>query len=80
MNRGVPNDLAHSSLIEPVEEHQESIRALKRESREHERTDLGEIPNWGSLVSNWRHEWVDWMLEYLAELRVCSIYRIHGRW
>jgi hypothetical protein len=96
MNRGVPNDLAHSSLIEPVEEHQESIRALKWESREHERiqnelatarslrtvfrTDLGEIPNWGSLVSNWRHEWVDWMLEYLAELRVCSIYRIHGRW
>jgi hypothetical protein len=41
---------------------------------------FGGIPNWGSLVSDWRHEWVDWMLEYLAELRVCSIYRIHERW
>jgi hypothetical protein len=23
---------------------------------------------------------VDWMLEYLAEPMVCSIYRIHERW
>ena len=43
-------------------------------------TDLGEIPNWGSLVSNWRHERVDWMIEYLTELRVCSIYRALERW
>jgi hypothetical protein len=74
MNRGVPDDLAWSSLIEWVEEHQENIRALKWESREHERTcstlatasslravfwtDLGEIPNWGSLVNDLGHEWV----------------------
>jgi hypothetical protein len=91
MNTGVPDNLARFSLIEWVEEHQENLRTLKRKSREHERTwnelamarslwavfwtDLGEIPNWGSLVSNWRHEQVDWMLEYLTELRVCSIYR-----
>jgi hypothetical protein len=96
MNTSVPDDLARSSLIERVEEHQENIRLLKRESREHERTwnelatarslcvvfqtDLGEIPNWGSLVSNWRHEWVDWMLDYLAELKACSIYRLPERW
>jgi hypothetical protein len=74
MNRGVPDDLARSSLIERVEEHQENIRAMKRESREHERTcstlatasslrvvfwtDLGEIPNWGSLLNDLGHEWV----------------------
>jgi hypothetical protein len=91
MNSGVLDDLARFSLIEWVEEHQEDLRTLKRESREHEqtwnelatarslcavfRTDLGEIPNWGSLVSNWRNKRVDWMLEYLTELRVCSIYR-----
>jgi hypothetical protein len=44
------------------------------------RTNLGEIPNWGSLVSNWRHERVDWMLDYLAEPTTGSIYRIHERW
>jgi hypothetical protein len=68
MNGSVPGDLERSRLIGRVEEHQENIRALKRESREHEqtwnelatvrslhavfRTDLEEIPNWGSLVSN----------------------------
>jgi hypothetical protein len=96
MNTGVPDGLARSSLIEWVEEHQENLRALKRESREHERTcstlatasslhavfqtDLGEILNWGSLASNWRHERVDWMLDYLAELTACSIYRPPERW
>jgi hypothetical protein len=44
------------------------------------RTDLGKIPKWGSLVSNWRHKWVDWMLDYLVELTAGSIYRIHERW
>ena len=79
-----------------VVEHQKDIWVLKQEGKEHERTwnelatarslcavfrtDLGEIPNWGSLVSNWRHERVDWMLEYLMEPTVCSIYRIWGRW
>jgi hypothetical protein len=96
MNTGVPDDLAWFSLIEWVEEHQENLRTLKQKSREHERTwnelattrslcavfrtDLGEIPNWGFLVSNWRHERVDWMLEYLTEPRVCSIYRALERW
>ena len=96
MNTGVLDDLAQFSSIKLVEEHQENLRSLKRESREHERTwnelatarslcavfrtDLGEIPNWGSLVSNWRHERVDWMLEYLTEPRVCSIYRALERW
>jgi hypothetical protein len=61
MNTGVPDDLARFSSIGWVEEHQESLRTLKRESREHEQTsnklatarslcvvfwtDLGEIPN-----------------------------------
>jgi hypothetical protein len=96
MNRSVPGDLAQSSLIEWVEEHQENIWVLKQESKEHKRTwnelatarslcavfrtDLGKIPNWGSLVSNWRHERVDWMLDYLTELTAGSIYRIHERW
>jgi hypothetical protein len=89
MNRSVPEDLAWSSLIEWVEEHQEDIWVLKQESKELAtvrslcavfRTDLGKIPNWGSLVSNWRHERVDWMLDYLTELTAGSIYRIHERW
>jgi hypothetical protein len=96
MNRGVPDDLARSSLMERVEEHQENIRVLKRESRGHERTcstlasassrsgvlwtELGRVSNWGSLVSNWRHKWVCWVHNYIAEPRVCSIYRIQGRW
>jgi hypothetical protein len=42
--------------------------------------DLGEIPNWSALVNDLRHEWVRWVLEYLAELRARSIYRIHERW
>ena len=79
-----------------VVEHQKDIWVLKQEGKEHERTwnelatarslcavfrtDLGEIPNWGSLVSNWRHERVDWMLDYLAEPTTGSIYRIHERW
>jgi hypothetical protein len=61
MNMGVPDDLARSSLIEWVEEHQGHVRVLKQESREQDRTwnelakarslravfrtDLGEIPN-----------------------------------
>jgi hypothetical protein len=96
MNRSVPGDLARSSLIERVEEHQEDIWVLKQEGKEHERTwnelamarslcvvfqtDLGELPNWGSMVINWRHERVDWMLNYLAEPMAGSIYRIHERW
>jgi hypothetical protein len=31
-------------------------------------------------VSNWRHERVDWMLEYLTEPRVCSIYKALELW
>jgi hypothetical protein len=31
-------------------------------------------------VDNWRHELVCWVLEYLAEPRVCSIYRALERW
>jgi hypothetical protein len=31
-------------------------------------------------VNNLRHEWVRWMLDYLAELMARSIYRIRGRW
>jgi hypothetical protein len=42
--------------------------------------DLGKIPNWGSLVNDLRHDWVRWVLEYLAKLRACSIYWIHERW
>jgi hypothetical protein len=96
MNRGVPDDLARSSLIKRVEEHQENIRVLKRESRGHDRTcstlatvrafsrwrktNLGEVSNSGAQVSNWRHELMDWVLDYLAELMACSIYRIPERW
>jgi hypothetical protein len=43
-------------------------------------TDLGELSNLWALVSNWRHERVDWMLEYLTEPRVCSIYRALEWW
>jgi hypothetical protein len=38
MNKDVLDDLARSSLIERVEEHQENIRVMKWESRGHERT------------------------------------------
>ena len=38
MNTGVPDDLAQLSSIEWVKEHQENLRTLKRESREHEQT------------------------------------------
>jgi hypothetical protein len=38
MNTGVLDDLAQLSSIEWVEEHQENLRTLKWESREHEQT------------------------------------------
>jgi hypothetical protein len=31
-------------------------------------------------VGNWGHERVDWMLEYLTEPRVCSIYKALEWW
>jgi hypothetical protein len=96
MNRGVLDDLARSSLIERVEEHQGHIRVLKQEGRGQDRTwsalatvrpslrrrkiDLGEVSNSGALVSNWRHEWVCWVHNYIAELRMCLIYRALERW
>jgi hypothetical protein len=96
MNRGVPDDLARSSLIERVKEHQGHVRVLKQESRGQDRTwstlatvrpslrwrktDLGEVSNSGALVSNWRHEWVCWVHNYIAKRRVCSIYSAHERW
>jgi hypothetical protein len=96
MNRGVPDNLAQSSLIERVEEHQGHVRVLKQESRGQDRTwsalatvrpslrrrktDLGEVSNLGALVSNWRHERVCWVHSYLAEPRVCSIYSALERW
>jgi hypothetical protein len=42
--------------------------------------DLGEIPNWGLLVSNWRHDLVGWVLDYLTDSTAHSIYRLWGRW
>jgi hypothetical protein len=79
-----------------VAKYLQHTETLKREQGSHERTcnelammnshrtvfliDLGEIPNWSSLVNDLRHEWVRWVLEYLAELRARSIYRIRGRW
>jgi hypothetical protein len=96
MNRGVPVDLARSSLIERVEEQQGHIRVLKQESRGQDRTwstlatvrtfsrrrkfHLGEVSNLGALVSNWRYEWVCWVHNYIAEPRVCSIYSALERW
>jgi hypothetical protein len=44
------------------------------------RTDLGEVPNWRALVSNWRHDLVDWVLDYLTDPTAHSIYRLLGRW
>jgi hypothetical protein len=44
------------------------------------RTELGEIRNWGSLVSNSRHGLVDWVLDYLTDPKAHSIYRLRGRW
>jgi hypothetical protein len=43
-------------------------------------TDLGEISNWGALVDDLRHRLVHWVLDYLAEPMVQSIYRIRGWW
>jgi hypothetical protein len=42
--------------------------------------DLGEIPNWSSLVDDSRLEWVRWVLDYMAESMAHSIYRIRGWW
>jgi hypothetical protein len=39
-------------------------------------TNLGEVSNWGSLVDNRRHEWVCWVLDYIAEPMARSIYKI----
>jgi hypothetical protein len=96
ITRSVPDDLRGSSLIGRVEKHQWHIRVLKQESRGHDRTwsalatvgafsrrrktDLGEVSNSGALVNNWRHELMDWVLDYLAEPTTCSIYRIPEWW
>jgi hypothetical protein len=42
--------------------------------------DLGEIPNWCSLVDSSRHELVYGLLDYLTEPTAHSIYRLRGRW
>jgi hypothetical protein len=31
-------------------------------------------------VSNWRHDLVDWVLDYLTAPTAHSIYRLRGRW
>jgi hypothetical protein len=41
---------------------------------------LGGLSNSWAQVSNWRHERVGWMLEYLTEPRGCLIYRTLDRW
>jgi hypothetical protein len=41
---------------------------------------FGEVSNSGALVSNWRHERVCWVHNYIAEPRVCSIYSALERW
>jgi hypothetical protein len=67
---------------------------LKQEDREHEQTwstlttaralprwqkaSLGEIQNWQALMSNWWHGLVSWVIDYLTNLTVCSIYRLWG--
>jgi hypothetical protein len=43
-------------------------------------TDLGEKSNSWALVSNWGHKRLDWMLDYLTEPRVCSIYSVLEWW
>jgi hypothetical protein len=93
MNKGVPDDLVRSSLIERVEEHQGHVWVLKQESKEQDRTwsalttvrsfsrrrktDFGELGNSGALVNNWRQVLVLWMGNYPTELMACSIYRVH---
>jgi hypothetical protein len=44
------------------------------------RIELGEIRNWGSRVSNRRHDLVDWVLDYLTDPTTHSIYRLRRRW
>jgi hypothetical protein len=84
------------SLIGWVREYQEHLRILKRGTRRHERTcstlattrslravlwtDFGEVSNWRALVDDLRHEWMDWVLDYLAKPTACSIYRIPEWW
>jgi hypothetical protein len=41
---------------------------------------LGDVSNSGALVSNWRHEWLCWVHNYLVEPRVCSIYNALEWW
>jgi hypothetical protein len=43
-------------------------------------TDLGKKSNSWALVSNLGHKRLDWMLDYLTESRVCSIYSVLERW
>jgi hypothetical protein len=85
-----------SSLIGRVEEHQGHIRVLKQESRGHDWTcstlttarslcvvlcsNLGEISNWRALVGDLRQGLVYWLLDYIAEPTIGSIYRIPERW
>ena len=84
-----------SSSIGWVREYQEHLRILKRGTRGHERTcstlatarslravlwtDLGEVSNWRALVDDLRYELMDWVLDYLAEPKARSIYRILER-
>jgi hypothetical protein len=42
--------------------------------------DLGEIWNRRALVSNWRHSFVAWVLDYLTDPTAHSIYRLWGWW
>jgi hypothetical protein len=87
VNKRVPGDLGQSSSIELVEEHQENLRMLKQECREHEQTwnklataralsrwrkiDLGRKRHWRAMVANRRQERVLWLRDHLMELAAC---------
>jgi hypothetical protein len=43
-------------------------------------SDLGEIPNWGVLVDDSRHELLHWLHNYLAEQAGSTIYSRLERW
>jgi hypothetical protein len=43
-------------------------------------SDLGEIPNWGALVDDSRHELLYWLHNYLAEQAGSTIYNRLEQW
>jgi hypothetical protein len=64
----------------PIQTASSESRFFLQDLRRRSIVPTGEKNNSRALVSNWGHKRLDWMLHYITEPRVCSIYCVFERW